>query len=142
MEPLFHHILVPLDFTQKNNGAMKTALRLAKQNHSNVTLLHVIETIDYAEDEEIAEFYESMKKRARANLATCADRFHDAKVPVAEKIVLGKRGMGIVTYAMRKEVDLVVLSSHKIKLDEAPQGWATLSYQVSILCQCPVLLVK
>ncbi len=142
MEPLFHHILVPLDFTQKNNAALKIALKLAKQNHSRVTLLHVIETIDYAEDEEIAVFYETMKTRAREKLATCADRFHELDISVAEKVMLGRRGHGIVTYAMRKEVDLVVLSSHKIKLGQTPEGWATLSYQVSILCQCPVLLVK
>ena len=142
MESLFHHILVPLDFTQKNNVALKIALSLAEQNHSRVTLLHVIETIDYAEDEEIADFYESMKKKARVNLAACAERFHEERIPVEEKIVLGKRGHGIVTYAMRKEVDLVVLSSHRITLDQAAGGWATLSYQVSILCQCPVLLVK
>lgn len=142
METLFHHILVPLDFTQKNNAALRTALKLAKQNHSHVTLLHVIETIDYAEDEEIADFYESMKKKARANLATCAERFHDERIPVSEKVMMGKRGHGIVTYAMRKEIDLVVLSSHKINLHQPSEGWATLSYQVSILCQCPVLLVK
>ena len=142
MESLFHHILVPLDFTQKNSAALKVALKLAKQNHSQVTLLHVIETIDYAEDEEIAGFYESMKVRSRAKLAECANRFRDLDIPVAEKVMLGRRGHGIVTYAMRKEVDLVILSSHKIKLGQAPKGWATLSYQISILCQCPVLLVK
>lgn len=142
MEPLFHHILVPLDFTQKNNAALKIALKLAKQNHSHVTLLHVIETIDYAEDEEIAGFYETMKVRSRTRLAACGDRFRDLDIPVEEKVMLGRRGHGIVTYAMRKEVDLVVLSSHKIKLGQEPKGWATLSYQISILCQCPVLLVK
>ena len=142
MEKLFHKILVPLDFTQKNNAALKIALKVARQNHSEVTLLHVVETIDYAEDEEIAEFYESIKQRARINLSSCAERFHEAQIPVAEKIVMGKRGHGIVAYAMRKEMDLIVLSSHKVQFGESPENWATLSYQVSILCQCPVLLVK
>ncbi|MCA9231602.1 MAG: universal stress protein [Planctomycetales bacterium] len=139
---LFHHILVPLDFTQKNQAALETALRMAKQNHSRVTLVHVIETIDYAEDNEIADFYASMKLRAQANMAACAERFHEVHVPVAEKVILGKRGPEIIAFALQRDVDLVVLSSHKIKLDEAPEGWATLSYQVSIMCQCPVLLVK
>ena len=142
MIPPFDHILVPLDFTQKNNLALEHSLKLAKRDHSRVTLLHVVETIDYAEDEEIAEFYESMKRRARANLSTCAERFREANIAVAEKIVLGKRCHGIITYAMRKNVDLIVLSSHKVQLDQPPEGLATLSYQVSILCQCPVLLVK
>jgi nucleotide-binding universal stress UspA family protein len=139
---LFKHLLVPLDFTPKNAAALRVALDLAKQNQARVTLMHVVETIEYADDEKIAAFYESLKKRARAKLATFAEGFHDAKVPVAVKIVMGKTARAIVSYAMRKGVDLVVLSSHKIKLDEAPKGWATLSYQVSILCQCPVMLVK
>ena len=142
MAGLFKHILVPLDFTRKNAAALRIALSLAKQNGSRITLLHVVETIDYAEDEEIAAFYETLKKRARARLETCAERFKEAKIPVAEKIVIGKTGRGIVSYALRKGVDLIVLSSHKVKLNKQPKGWATLSYQVSILSQCPVMLVK
>jgi len=142
MSALFEHILVPLDFSSKNNAAIEVALKLAKQNRSQVTLLHVIETIDYADDEEIAEFYEVLKSKARINLSRFAQRFLELDIPVAEKVVLGKRSRGIVTYAMRKNIDLVVLSSHKVKLGKTPEGWATLSYEVSILCQCPVMLVK
>lgn len=142
MDGLFKHLLVPLDFTPKNAAALRVALDLAMQNQARVTLVHVIETIEYADDEEIAVFYENLKKRARAKLESCAAKFKEANVPVAEKVVIGKTARGIVSYAMRKAVDLVVLSSHKIDLNQAPEGWATLSYQVSILCQCPVMLVK
>ena len=139
---MFGSILVPLDFTRKNAAALRIALNLAKQNGSRVTLMHVIETIEYADDEEIAAFYETLKERARKRLSTCAERFKKAKVPVSCKIVMGNTGRGIVSYAMRNAIDLVVLSSHKVKLNQSPKGWATMSYQVSILCQCPVMLVK
>ena len=142
METLFNHILVPLNFTEKNNAALHYAECLAKQHQARVTLLHVIETIEYAEDEEIAEFYEKLKVRARAKLANCAVKFEAAKIPVAKKIVMGNTARGIVSYAMGKQIDLVLLSSHKVNLNEAPKGWGTLSHQVSILCQCPVMLVK
>ena len=142
MSSLFKHIVVPLDFTEKNNTALKFALRLAKQNGSRVTLLHVIETIEYAEDGELAAFYESLKKQARENLATCGEQFRTAEVPAVEKVVLGKRAPGIVSYALQQDADLIVLSSHKVDLNDNSRGWATLSYQVSILCQCPVMLVK
>ena len=142
MAALFTHILVPLDFTGKDDVALRAALDLAQQNRAQVTLLHVIQTIEYAEDDEIAHFYETLKNRARARLAMYADRFHDAGIPVEQKIVLGQVARGIVSYALQKGHDLVLLSSHKVKLDEPPKGWATTSYQVSILCQCPVLLVK
>ena len=49
---MFKKILVPLDFTQKNNEALRVALNLAKQNNSAVILMHVIETIEYADDED------------------------------------------------------------------------------------------
>ena len=139
---MFNHILVPLDFTRKNGVALGVALTLAKQNEARVTLMHVIETIEYADDSSIAMFYENLKKRARGKMSKCVARFEKANIPVTQKIVMGKTARGIVSYAMRKNVDLVVLSSHKVKLNEAPKGWATLSYQVSILCQCPVMLVK
>jgi nucleotide-binding universal stress UspA family protein len=139
---LFKHILVPLDFTEKNVVALRVALDLAKQSEAGVTLMHVIETIEYAEDEEIAAFYESLKERARAKLDSCAEQFRLADVPVTQQIVMGKTAGGIVDYAAQEGVDLVVLSSHKINLEDAPRGWATLSHQVSILCQCPVMLVK
>ena len=139
---MFKHILVPLDFTRKNGAALRVALDLARQNASRVTLLHVIETIEYADDEEIAEFYNTLRSRARERLEKCAVRFKKAKVPVSEKIVLGKTARGIVSYALRRGVDLTVLSSHRVKLDQPLKGLATLSYQVSVLCPCPVLLVK
>lgn len=140
---MFKKILLPLDFTVKNQAALRCVLRLAQQNHASVTLLHVIETIEYADDDsEMLLFYEKLKQRARANLATRAESFEQAGVHVSEKIVMGKRAHAIVSYALQKEFDLIVLSSHKVKLEEQPRGWATLSYQVSILSQCPVLLVK
>ena len=58
------------------------------------------------------------------------------------KTVLGRRARGIVSYAIRHDMDLIVLSSHQIDATETGKGMSTLSYQVSMLCRCPVLLVK
>ena len=44
--------------------------------------------------------------------------------------------------AREKEIDLIVLNSHKIdKVDEV-KDWATISYKVGILSHCPVMMVK
>ncbi len=139
---LFKKILVPLDFTSKNDAALRVAADLAKQNDAHVTLIHVIEKIEYADEEEIASFYESLKQRARTMLRACAEGFHRAMLPVTEEVVLGNTTQTVVNYATENQIDLVVLSSHRVNLDEPPKGWATLSYQLSILCQCPVMLVK
>ncbi len=47
MSSLFSHILVSVDFTEKNHAALRAAKQLAHQNQARVTLLHVIETIEY-----------------------------------------------------------------------------------------------
>ncbi len=142
MGSLFKKVLVPLDFTSKNDAALRVAADLAKQNDAHVTLIHVIEKIEYADDEEITDFYESLTQRARTMLRTCAEQFHRAHLPVTEEVVLGKTASTVVDYVTENQIDIVVLSSHKVNLDELPKGWATLSYQLSILCQCPVMLVK
>ena len=142
MDTLFTHLLVPLDFTAKNQIALDYARSLAQQNRAEVTLLHVIERIEYVEDKQLTEFYDKLNVLARANLANRSTPFVEANVPVATKVIFGNTAREIVSYAMDQQVDLIVLSSHKVDLDEAPKGWATLSYQVSILCQCPVMLVK
>ena len=43
---------------------------------------------------------------------------------------------------MESGTDLIVLASHTIDLNNPATGWGTLSYQICILSQCPVLLVK
>lgn len=142
MTSQFRHIIVPLDFTRKNAAAIRVALDMAKQNNARVTLMHVVETIEYASDKAMLAFYDSLKERAERELSRRAKKFLAAGVPVEQEVLTGKTARCIVGFAMRKRADLVILSSHKIKLDKAPESWATLSYQVSIMCQCPVMLVK
>ena len=80
--------------------------------------------------------------RAEAELERRAQRFSAAGVRVDQKLLYGKRVLEIVRDARERKVDLIVMSSHKIDPAAAAQSLGTLSYQVSILCDCPVLLVK
>jgi nucleotide-binding universal stress UspA family protein len=61
---------------------------------------------------------------------------------VDRKILYGKRLIEIVRDACERKVDLIVMSSHKVDPAAGASSFGTLSYQVSILCDCPVLLVK
>jgi len=58
------------------------------------------------------------------------------------EIIYGKRVKEIVRFATDKEIDLIILSSHKLDNIDAAEGWATISYRVGILSPCPVLMVK
>lgn len=142
MSEMFKHILVPVDFTEKNDAALSVARQLALQHKAILSLLHVIEKVDIAEDEQIRSFYDDLRDRADTNMDQMADRLGEAGVEAQREILFGHRGSEIVRFAMEHEVDLVVLSSHKVSLESAASDWDTLSYQASVFCQCSVLLVK
>lgn len=138
----FQHILIPVDFTEKNLPALEISVDLALANRARVTLLHVIETNDVEPDAEMEQFYARLESRADSELERLSQPFVAAGLAIDRKIRFGKRLPEIVTDAVERKVDLLVMSSHKPDLEKPMQTWATLSYQVSVICPCPVLLVK
>jgi nucleotide-binding universal stress UspA family protein len=102
----------------------------------------VIETLAGDEDGALASFYDKLETDAERQLLRAAERFQHAAIDPWRVIRFGRRGPEIVRYAAEHGVDLIVLSSHKIAAGGDAQQWSTLSYQVSIACQCSVLLVK
>jgi universal stress protein A len=142
MLPRFQHIVVPVDFTGKNQNALDIAFEIASQNRAKVTLLHVIETIENVPPDELTEFYKRLSSRAETQLEARSQRFSAAEIAVDWKIRYGKRLTEIVQDARDRKADLIVMSSHKVDPAAPARSLGTLSYQVSILCDCPVLLVK
>lgn len=138
---MFDTILVPVDLTEKNRRALEVARDLALETGGSVTLLHVIETLDLPW-EEVAEFYEKLEARATAAMEGMMKPLSAAGVRHDCRVEYGKRAEEIVAYGELHEVDLIVLNSHRVNLEDPGSGWATLSYKIAILAQCPVLLVK
>jgi universal stress protein A len=138
---MFQTILVPVDLTPKNAGAIEVAGELAANRKGAVTLLHVIETLDLPW-EEVEDFYHRLERRARAEMEDMCEPLRREEVEHRSEIVFGRRAEEVVAYAEDREVDLIVLSSHRVDLENPAAGWTTLSYKVAILAQCPVLLVK
>jgi universal stress protein A len=139
---VFTKILVPVDLTDKHQQALDIAARLASESGSEVTLVHVVETIGDVWDAEERDFYDRIEGFARDHLAKLGRSLEAGHVPRREEILFGDRAREIVRYAMERGIDLIVLSSHRIDLQDPSAGWGTLSYKLGILAQCPVLLVK
>ncbi len=139
---MFHRIMVPVDLTNRNIPALQIAIKLALQNRASVTVLHVIETFEGGSFDEFNKFYKALEKHARDKLEGLTEQFVSQGVVVHQEILYGKRAEQIVQFAMEHQIDLIVLTSHKIDLNSPTQGWGSISYKVGILSQCPVLLVK
>jgi nucleotide-binding universal stress UspA family protein len=143
---MFRKILVPVDFTDKNEpafeAARQTALHPDPEQRGEVELLHVIETIEHIGFEEMADFYRGLETRAAAKLFALEERFREADIKARSEILYGKRAETIIRHAEDREIDLIVLSSHKVDRDHPALGLGTISYRIAIVARCPVLLVK
>jgi universal stress protein A len=138
---MFERLLVPVDLTDRNARAIDVARDLVQQGGGDITLLHVIETLDLPY-EELEEFYDRLEKRTIEQLDALTEPLRAAGLGVDQEVVYGRRAEEVLRYAEEHGIDLIVLNSHTVDPHDPGAGWTTMSYQVAILAQCPVLLVK
>lgn len=140
---MFRHLLMPLDFTDKNDAALAIAEQIAAPDASRVSLLHVIEPLAGPEDEEARAFYRKLEERAGRELERQCRSLERQGIRCRAVLLRGKRAPEIVRWAGENDVDLIVLSSHPLDPGRQPdKPWPTISHQVAILSPTPVLLVR
>jgi universal stress protein A len=139
---MFTKILLPVDLSDRHSQALEAAASLAKQSGGVITLLHVIEVIAGLSLEEEKSFYKRLEKSARDHLARLTEHFKRQQIAWQTEILYGHRGPEVVRYATEKGADVIVLTSPRIDPKNPGVGWGSLSYKISLLSQCPVLLVK
>ena len=139
---MFQHILVPIDLSGRTERAVDTACDVGQMTGARVTLFHVIETIAGADYDEFRSFYQELEGRAATHLASLPRRPAGSAPEIAWMVVCGKPVEEIVRFAVDQDVDLIVMTSHAVDVSRPGHGWGTLSYKVSVLAPCSVLLVK
>jgi universal stress protein A len=139
---MFRNILVPTDLSEKTHHSLEIAVKLAIQHKGKVTLLHVIETIEDANFDEFEDFYNKLKRRAQRIMNEMTAPYMSGETIVEKEVMYGRRVQEIVQFADGRAIDLIVLSSHKIDVQNPSQGWSTISYKVGFLSPCPVMLIK
>jgi nucleotide-binding universal stress UspA family protein len=139
---MYQRILVPIDLTEKSLGAVDVAYEFAQRFGSEVILLHVIETIEHVQFDELKGFYQRLEASARTGLLEFSERFTSNDLQIDQALVYGHRTQEIIKYAMENRIDLIVMASHRIDPDRPGHDWSSISYSVAILSPCPVLLAK
>lgn len=112
-------ILVPTDFSEYSDKALRQALDIAKRYTSTVFLFHVITrelqrcAIDAClSDEIVREMENQVIARARDNLSAQLAKFPEAtEVPVVSDIGQGTPYDAILKEADDKGIDLIVIAS-------------------------------
>jgi len=139
---VFSKILVPVDLSDRSRSAIQMALDLADPEDGVVELLHVIETIEGIDEKELEAFYADLESKARARLEGWVDELGSKGARIQTSITFGHRGREIVREADETRCDLVVLSSHRIDREHPAGGVGTISHQVALVCNRPVMLVR
>ena len=116
---MFSRIVVPVDLTEKNAAALQAACRLAPDD-GEITLLHVIETLDLP-FEELEDFYAQLHAKAAAELDAMAESLADTGLRINVRIAYGKRVPEIVEHTGTIGADLIIMSSRRVDL-ENPSG--------------------
>ncbi|MHC1767905.1 MAG: universal stress protein [Verrucomicrobiia bacterium] len=141
---LLKEILVPMDFSEGSEKALKYARKLAGQFGSSVTLLHVIQPMVYPAElgyppTVVDTLDVSVRERIEERLATMAAG--NEPMPVRTLVRTGQPYHEITTAAKELDADLIIISTH---------GWTGLKHvlmgstaeRVVRHAPCPVLTVR
>lgn len=139
--PMYKNILVPVDLTDKNSAAVEEALRMARRGNATITLLHVIETLDLP-FEEIEDFYKQLAAKARRKLRQLGKEASGRGPELRYETTYGRRARAILDHIVDHEIDLVVITSHRVEPDDPPSSWMTLSHQIALLASCSVMMLR
>jgi nucleotide-binding universal stress UspA family protein len=139
---MFKHILLPVDLTDKHAQALEAAAELATAAQGMVTLLHVIEEIQGVSRQDEKPFYERLERIAQRHLQTLGRVLDQRKIAWQAEVVCGRRAQDAVRVATERQIDLIILTSPRYAPDNPRQSWGSLSYPITFLAPCPVLLVR
>ena len=139
---MYRNILIPVDLSEKGSIAVAAAIAVADPPETSITLLHVIETLQDVEDDELESFYERIRAKAEKTLARWTDELSAKGFEAGSEIVFGRRGPEILRYADERNVDLIVMTSRALDREHPSQGFGTLSHQLAALSRCSVLLAR
>jgi len=149
-EVRFKRILVPTDFSESAEQALKYAVRFNGLYHAEVFLLHVFNLPEYVSplsakaevDSEVADdVLEAAKKRALGKLEDIARRLADKKTAISISLSMGVPFEEIVKFSAERDVDLIVMSTHgRTGLGRILLGSTT--ERVISHAACPVIVLK
>jgi nucleotide-binding universal stress UspA family protein len=114
--PVPKRILVPVDFSEFSDRALKYAVRLAREFKAKLFLLHVVEAfpIDYMLGIKSAEEANRWQlEQGGTRLSEVSDRLTaEDSITATANISFGKPFQQIVKFAHKDEIDLIVIATH------------------------------
>jgi nucleotide-binding universal stress UspA family protein len=146
----FRRILVPTDFSEGAEQALKYAVRFNGLFHARIFLLHVFNLSEYVTplsakaevDSEVGDdVLEAAKKGALEKLEDIARRLADDNPAIITSLSIGVPFEEIVKFSAERDVDLIAMSTHgRTGLGRILLGSTT--ERVISHAACPVIVLK
>jgi universal stress protein A len=140
-------LLVPVDFSEPSQKAVKYAERFAEQFGASVTLVHVIEPVWYPHDWDYMPLVnmqaarDAQTKQTRRQLLSLAEKTVDEIVPVTVAVRSGSPWNEIAALAKEEQSDLIIIGTHgRTGLGHMFIG--STAERVVRHAPCPVLVVR
>ena len=113
---VYRHILCAVDFASQSERIGERAASIARQYGARLSLLHVVEYLPLALDNELllppsAELETQLMDHAARKLEEYAQRL-SLEGTAVRRVVLGSTKLEIIRYAESEGIDLIVLGSH------------------------------
>jgi nucleotide-binding universal stress UspA family protein len=138
---MFSNILVPVDGSEISYKALETALKIAKQNKSNVTVVHALEKVStsYIKDQNTLRMETG---EGQSILDKCYEFAGEKDMSISTALLEGKPASAtILDFALKDKFDLIVIGSHGISgFKEHMLG--SVSNKIVHHASLPVLLIK
>lgn len=138
-------ILVPTDFSEHAEDALKVASQIAKRNNSEIIILHMLELPHQSNDAIMGgvSIPESMlfMKKANEMLDEVSSKSYLDGIPITEVVKMDKPIHGITQISKDYEIDLIIMGSHGSSgIEELLIGSNT--EKVVRNSEIPVLIIK
>lgn len=140
-------ILVPTDFSDFSNHAVRYGCEFAKRFNAELHLVSVVEDVYPLVPESgmllptAANYLNELKTAAEQTLATRPDPAWVEGVSVKREVLIGTAFLEIIRYAKDEDIDLIVIGTHgRTGLVHVLMG--SVAEKIVRKAPCPVLTVR
>jgi len=119
MKTQINSILIPTDFSELSESALKVGLAIAKRQRAEVTLLHVVDTYSYIEPTEVFlpdfQITPDVISSIEAKLNNLVESIkQETGIKITGKVLDGIPSDRICRYARQKNISIIVIGTHGI----------------------------
>ena len=141
---MYKKILVPLDGSELAEDVLPHVEFIAKScSAPNVVLVRAVEpnSDTWLNENEKKQADERAQKDAREYLDKISNKFKPSGVSVQKELITGKAAESIAQYAIKNEVDLIVVATHG-RSGATPWVWGSVADRLLRSACAPVLMVR